>query len=60
MSRPVEWVPIGVTAPAVKRRGAHAFTAKICKWLYCARCGLILLRNVATQQAERRQCEWEE
>jgi hypothetical protein len=61
MAKVIEWVPWDNSAPkAVKRKGAHSFTGRIVKWNYCARCGLIALRNSAPKQAERQQCEWEE
>lgn len=40
------------------RRGAHDFTAKILNWWYCRHCGLVTLRNAATERARRAPCEW--
>jgi hypothetical protein len=42
----------------VKRRGVHQLTKKILHWPYCARCGLVALRNTTTRRALRRPCEW--
>lgn len=42
------------------RRGPHQFTRKIMHWPYCARCGLVRLKNAASQKAAAAQCEWEE
>lgn len=36
--------------------GVHAFTKRICHWAYCARCGLVLLRNVRTRAALAAAC----
>jgi hypothetical protein len=51
-----EWL----TSRGAIRRGPHSYTRKIRHWPFCSRCGLILLRNDATERAARRQCEWEE
>jgi hypothetical protein len=39
----------------VKQR-AHSFTFKICHWLYCAKCGLVLLKNDVTRRRVRAAC----
>lgn len=51
-----EWL----TSRGAVRRGPHAYTRKVLHWPFCARCGLVLLRNEATEKATRRQCEWED
>jgi hypothetical protein len=46
-----------------KVRGPHSFKGVIKRmpWPYCTRCGLIALRNDATNRAMREQCEtWED
>lgn len=61
MPREIEWVPWAAgDKPAARRRGPHVFSGKIVKWAFCLRCGLICLRNAASRQAEKKQCEWEE
>jgi hypothetical protein len=59
MAAAIEWLPWN-EKPAIKRRGPHTMTRQILKWPFCARCGLILLRNPASKQAEKQPCEWEE
>lgn len=34
----------------------HSFTRKVLHWQCCCRCGLILLKNLATEQAARKPC----
>lgn len=41
----------------VVRRGPHAFTRRIRHWPFCARCGLVLLKNRATAAAAKAACE---
>lgn len=41
-------------------RPPHRFTKKICHWYYCARCGLVALKNQATEDAIRKGCDPEE
>ena len=43
-----------------RRTGPHALTRKIMHWLYCARCGLVALKNDATRKALKAPCAWEE
>jgi hypothetical protein len=39
-----------------RREGVHSFTKRACSWPYCARCGLVLLKNEATRKAARAAC----
>lgn len=39
-----------------RREGVHAFTKRVCAWPYCARCGLVLLKNEVTRKAARAAC----
>lgn len=41
-------------------KGPHRFTKKVCHWPYCARCGLVLLKNEVTRKAARALCVTEE
>ncbi len=60
MTKTQEWVPwTGPTRGTIKR-GAHSFTKRICHWSYCARCGLVLLKNDASRAAAKRDCVVEE
>ena len=56
VSQQVEWIPWDGKGGRITR-GVHAFTKQILKWDYCSRCGLILLRNPASKQAERSACQ---
>jgi hypothetical protein len=38
----------------------HVFTRKICHWQYCAKCGLVALKNEPTEQAIKLGCDWQE
>lgn len=35
----------------------HAFTKKICHWFYCKNCGLVALKNDATEKRIREGCD---
>lgn len=35
----------------------HSFTLKCCGFQYCAHCGLVMLKNEATQRAIRNGCK---
>ncbi len=37
-------------------RGEHAFTRRALHWPYCAHCGLMLLRNPATEKLRKAPC----
>lgn len=52
----VSWVKL--EGSGTRRKGPHSFTSRILNWRYCSRCGLIALRNQASRQAERNECEW--
>jgi hypothetical protein len=54
-----EWQPY-VERARITRRAPHSFTRKVLHWLACARCGLICLKNAASQRAARQQCVWDE
>lgn len=45
--------------PGQQRTGPHAFKRKVLHWSFCDRCGLVLLRNAATEKAAARLCTWE-
>lgn len=36
--------------------GNHKFTKQVFNWPYCARCGLVLLKNERTRKAARAAC----
>lgn len=36
--------------------GVHNFDNRIAHWAYCARCGLVLLKNPRTRQAVKAAC----
>jgi len=38
----------------------HSFTRKVLNWRYCAHCGLIRLKNEATEWAVKKGCNWRE
>lgn len=67
MSKPVEVVLRGKEAwdwlhqKPNMRRGPHNFRKmfKRLHWPVCSHCGLMLLKNKATELAARKQCEWE-
>ena len=42
------------------RTGPHRMTEQILNWIYCARCGLLALKNNTTRLALRRPCVWED
>lgn len=35
----------------------HVFVKRLCGWFYCSGCGLLLLKNEATERARRRPCD---
>jgi hypothetical protein len=37
-------------------KGVHSFTKRCLHWPYCAHCGLLLLRNRATERAVSQPC----
>lgn len=39
------------------KRVPHKFNKTICHWPYCSQCGLIRLRNKASQKAAEKLCE---
>lgn len=43
-----------------QRVGPHNMSRRILHWLYCANCGLLALKNVATRAALRRPCIWQD
>lgn len=49
-----------LAARGSRRTGPHAFKRKVLHWLYCARCGLLLLKNDVSRRAAARECVWEE
>lgn len=40
--------------------GPHAFTKRVLAWPYCARCGLLALKNTATRREMGKPCVVEE
>lgn len=34
----------------------HQFNKKVCHWLYCSGCGLVLLKNEASAKRSRESC----
>lgn len=42
------------------KRGPHEFTKRVLHWPYCARCGLVLLKNETTRKLAKKVCETEE
>ncbi len=61
MSKPEQqWVPWTGPTKGTVRRGPHQMTKRILHWPYCARCGLVALKNEASRQALRRECVTEE
>jgi hypothetical protein len=61
MATPIEWIPWGDRGKGVVKRGPHQFTRKILHWPYCARCGLMALKNDVSRRAAKQPCEtWEE
>jgi hypothetical protein len=38
----------------------HSFTRKVCHWPYCAKCGLVALKNEPTRIAMTLGCGWED
>lgn len=56
MSAAIEWVPWDGKVRGRVSRGPHAFTRRILSWPYCARCGLMLLKNDASRRAAKQQC----
>jgi hypothetical protein len=40
----------------MKIHPTHSFTRKLFNWLYCAKCGLINLKNLVTRQAMSQRC----
>lgn len=62
-----EWVTLSreesrefLNRRGVVRRQPHAMSRKVLHWPYCARCGLVSLRNEATRLALRAACAAEE
>lgn len=53
----VDWEPWAAGAAPKVKREAHAFTRRAAGYHYCARCGLVALRNEATRRAMRALCE---
>ena len=58
MSVPIDWVPFDERAKAKVRRGPHVMTKRLKRlpWPYCARCGLVALKNDASRAALKREC----
>lgn len=48
--------PEQLAAKGVVRRGVHQMTRRVCHWPYCARCGLVALKNDASRKALRSDC----
>ncbi len=60
MTANVHWEPY-VERPVVKRTGEHVPTQpKRFPWPYCARCGLVYLKNEVSRRAVRAKCVWTE
>lgn len=60
MSNEEKWVPwTGPTKGTIKR-GPHQMTKRVLHWTYCARCGLVALKNDVTRRALKAQCVTEE
>lgn len=38
-------------------KNQHSFTKQIMHWRYCAKCGLVLLKNDASLRASRKACD---
>jgi hypothetical protein len=49
-----------LSAKGSRRKAPHSFTRRILHWPYCARCGLVLLKNDASRRAASVPCTWEE
>lgn len=41
----------------MSNKGTHNFNLKILNWSYCSKCGLIALKNKATQKAMKKRCD---
>lgn len=55
-----QWIPwVGPTKGTIKR-GPHVMTKRILHWPYCARCGLMALKNEESRKALKRDCVTEE
>ncbi len=59
MAVPVQWIP-WEDRKHTTRRGPHQFTKRILHWPYCARCGLVCLKNDVSRAAMKSQCTWVE
>lgn len=40
-----------------RQKAVHSFSDKICHWDYCVKCGLVALKNAATERAIRAPCD---
>jgi hypothetical protein len=56
----IEWTEWRGPAHGKIVRGPHQMTQKCLNWRYCARCGLMNLKNDATRKALRQECVTEE
>jgi hypothetical protein len=61
----VAWHPVADVRAFLSQRGTfttkpHEFTKRILHWPYCARCGLVALRNAPTRKLMAKLCTVEE
>lgn len=54
------WIPWDGKVKSKIVRGPHNMSKRILHWPYCARCGLVALKNEATRKALRKECVTEE
>jgi hypothetical protein len=61
VTKAAKWVPVEnvrafMAQQGTKRTGDHNFSGRVLHWPYCKVCGLLLLRNAATQRAAAATC----
>lgn len=56
----VQWVEWKGPTKGRVVRGPHAMTRRVLHWPYCARCGLVALKNDRSRAALKRECVTEE
>ncbi len=54
------WVPWEGPTRGTIKRGPHVMTKRVLHWPYCARCGLVALKNDVSRRALKADCVVEE
>lgn len=61
MAQTIEWDTWNDARKSITRKTVHSFIGPLsikCRWNYCSRCGLILLKNEISYKSSKRRCEY--